>query len=340
MPPPPISELILRHLVPVLELPWPLDTGALFARRAPLVVEIGFGNGAFLAEQAARHPERDHLGVELSWACVDRLFRRLENGRLTNVKVIREDAAFAVARLLQHASVTAFVINHPDPWPKERHHPRRLIQPELIEALADKLVPGGRVTIATDHPDYARWIARVLESQQRLASIFPETERPTLPGHLPTKYELKARAQGIENHFFVWEKRPEAPLPPLETESPAAMPNVILEGTPASDLFADFETVSSSERHDGIDVTLKLARVWQRPGGQGWLIETLVREGALAQEIGLLVLPQDGRCMVKVAALGHPRATWGVKRAVGLLANLLVARQPDLRIVGSTVADV
>jgi tRNA (guanine-N7-)-methyltransferase len=343
VPASPLSELIHRHVVPILGRGWPLDLDALFGRSAPRTLEIGFGNGAFLEEQARKNPERDHLGVEVAWASVDLLLRRIERSGLSNVRVIRADARFVLDEVLPASAFDRVWVNHPDPWPKERHHERRLVQEPFLESLQRVMPQGSRLTIATDHADYAVWIGDVLEDQPWFESELGQTEVPELPGHMATKYQLKAREQGIENHFFVWRKTA-ADTPPHPTEEPPAVPNVTFQAEgldPETDLLAGFEPNRIVELNEGVEIVVSMERAWRSQDGTQWMVETLVREGALSQQIGVLVLrTDDGRVMVKTASVGYPRGTWGVRRAVRRVAAIIAARFPELNLSSTNVGEI
>ena len=140
----------------------PLMWSEIFGREAPTDIEIGSGKGKFLNELAALRPDRNILAVERSpkyqRLCCDRAARRgLENVRL--VATTGEDLLF---RLLAPASVQTFFVLFPDPWPKKRHHKRRLIKPEVVSAIGRALVPGGRLLVKSDHDAYAEVIRGVL----------------------------------------------------------------------------------------------------------------------------------------------------------------------------------
>ncbi|MEZ6194146.1 MAG: tRNA (guanosine(46)-N7)-methyltransferase TrmB [Planctomycetota bacterium] len=338
---PPLSAMIERFVVPYLERPWPLDPEALFGRRAPLTLEIGFGNGAFLADQALRHPERDHLGIEIAWGSVDFLLRRAWREDLHNLRILRLDARFVLESLLPANAFERVWVNHPDPWPKERHHGRRLIQRPFLEALQAVMAPGARLTIATDHADYAVWIGRELEAQPWFVSELETTEVPELPDHVVTKYQRKAREQGIGNHFFVWKKiAPDAPARPRQEVPP--VPNVTFDGAYGdADLLAGFEPNRIVELHEGVEVVVGMERAWRAADGGSWMVECLVKEGAHSQQVGLIVVRgEKGRLAVKTSSIGHPRGTWGVKRAVRRLASIIAARNPELALVSSNVGDI
>ena len=144
--------------------PQPLDLDALFGRRAPRVVEIGFGNGENLVALAQAHPARDHLGIEVHRSGVGRLMLGAEAAALGNLKVVCHDAVEVLARQLPERSIAEILILFPDPWPKKRHHKRRLIQAPFVDLLASRLEPGGLLRLATDWTPYAQQMLEVLSA--------------------------------------------------------------------------------------------------------------------------------------------------------------------------------
>jgi tRNA (guanine-N7-)-methyltransferase len=147
-----------------------LDPAALFGRRAPLVVEIGFGTGDHLLTSAAARPEHDFVGIEVHRPGVGRVLQQAEHLDLHNLRVVCADAVELLRQQLPPASVDELVIFFPDPWPKKRHQKRRLIKPELMELLARVLRPGGRLRLATDWADYARQMLEVLSAAPQFAN--------------------------------------------------------------------------------------------------------------------------------------------------------------------------
>jgi tRNA (guanine-N7-)-methyltransferase len=140
----------------------PLESLTLFGRAAPCTLEIGFGNGENLLALAAAHPERDFLGVEVHRPGIGRLLLGLEAHSLSNVRVICHDAVEVLEQQIAPASLAQILILFPDPWPKKRHHKRRLIQPPFAEVLARALIPGGVLRLATDWEPYALQMLEVL----------------------------------------------------------------------------------------------------------------------------------------------------------------------------------
>ena len=133
-----------------------IDAGRLFGRRAPLVLEIGSGMGETTAAIAAEHPQLDFIAIEVHGPGVGSLLKRIHQAGLQNVRVLRHDAVEVLEHMIGDSTLAAVHLFFPDPWPKKRHHKRRLVQPSFAELLAEKLEPGGVLHAATDWPDYAQ----------------------------------------------------------------------------------------------------------------------------------------------------------------------------------------
>ena len=172
----------------------PLDPAELFGRVAPVVLEIGFGMGDATAAMAAADPDRDYLAIEVHTPGVANLLALAGDLGLTNVRVARGDALSLVARLAP-ATLDAVHVYFPDPWPKARHHKRRLIRPAHVAELAARLRPGGLLHCATDWPDYAAEMHATLDAEPLLANTH-DGFAPR-PAHRPvTKFERRALAAG------------------------------------------------------------------------------------------------------------------------------------------------
>ena len=173
-----------------------------------LVVEIGFGRGEFLTHLATENPGVSHVGVEYSFKRVLKLARRLARLEIGNVRLVEATGEDVLRDLLDDASVAEFWINFPDPWPKKRHHRRRLIQPARVALLARRLVPGGNLQIATDHVEYAEEIDAVLAAEPGLFNaLAPVRFRREVPGRMATAYELEWRREGRPLHFWTYTRR-------------------------------------------------------------------------------------------------------------------------------------
>ena len=155
-----LKELWPRYAVEVGE--GPLDFTRIFGRRASVILEIGFGNGETLAADAAAHPENNFFGIEVHRPGVGGLLRQLDKAALNNVRVMVADAKEVLTQRVADQSLAAVHLFFPDPWPKKRHHKRRLLQPDFAALIVRKLVPGGYFHLATDWQDYAEQMALVL----------------------------------------------------------------------------------------------------------------------------------------------------------------------------------
>jgi tRNA (guanine-N7-)-methyltransferase len=176
-----------------------LDLMQLFGRDAERVLDIGFGDGEAIVSSAANYAELDYLGVEVHEPGIGHLLLLLEKTGLTNVRVIARDAAEAVPELLADASFAAVNLFFPDPWPKKRHHKRRLLQPAFVTEVARVLTPGGLFHIATDWADYAVHTREVLAPDGRFAPV-PAADlcHNPLAFRPPTKFERRGRRLGHE----------------------------------------------------------------------------------------------------------------------------------------------
>jgi tRNA (guanine-N7-)-methyltransferase len=191
-----LAELLPRFSA---EGPAPLDLPKIFGRAAPRVLDIGFGDGEALVTSALNNPGVDYLGVEVHDPGVGHLLLLLEKTAATNVRVIVRDAAEVVPELLPDASFAAVDLFFPDPWPKKRHHKRRLVQPKFVAELARVLVPGGLLHVATDWADYARHTREVLAGNPRFTAVAADELRDEpLAVRPPTKFERRGRRLGHE----------------------------------------------------------------------------------------------------------------------------------------------
>jgi tRNA (guanine-N7-)-methyltransferase len=203
-----------EELLPAISVPYanaPIDARALFGRDAPLVLEIGFGMGETTAAIAYRHPEIDFLGVEVFVAGIGALARRVHESGLTNVRIIQHDAVEVVRDMIAPASLDGVHVFFPDPWPKARHHKRRLIAQPFVGMLAERLRPGGFLHCATDWENYAQQMLEVLAQEPRLRNLHPDyaptprnprCERPT------TKFHARGTRLGHGVWDLVFERRP------------------------------------------------------------------------------------------------------------------------------------
>lgn len=177
--------------------PAPLDLDATFGRTARRIVEIGFGMGESTALLAARHPENDYLGIEVHTPGVGNLLKLIDAEHLTNVRLIQHDAVEVFSHMLPEGSLDGVHIFFPDPWPKKRHHKRRLIQPPLVSLVASRLKPGGYLHLATDWVEYADQMLAVLAAEPLLRNT-TSAFAPRPDSRPQTKFESRGLKLGHE----------------------------------------------------------------------------------------------------------------------------------------------
>ncbi|HJT95535.1 MAG TPA: tRNA (guanosine(46)-N7)-methyltransferase TrmB [Mycobacterium sp.] len=188
-----------------------LDTEAWFGRSAPVVLEIGCGAGTSTLAMAQAEPHLDVVAVEVYRRGLAQLLTGIAREGVTNIRLVRGDGVDVLEHMFGPDSLTGVRIFFPDPWPKARHHKRRLIQPATVSLIADRLRPGGVLHAATDHAGYAEHIAEVGDAEPRLRRVADTTDTQALPISVErpvTKYEGKARHVGSAVAELLWEKRP------------------------------------------------------------------------------------------------------------------------------------
>jgi tRNA (guanine-N7-)-methyltransferase len=174
-----------------------LDLHTLFGRDAPRMLEIGFGAGEALLEFATAHPEMDCIGIEVHRPGVGRLLLGAEAAALRNLRVICHDAVEVLQQQLAPASIALVHIFFPDPWPKKRHHKRRLIQPPFVKLLAQAIAPGGTLRLATDWEPYAQHMREVLDASAAFANVAADAGFVARPAERTlTRFEQRGQRLG------------------------------------------------------------------------------------------------------------------------------------------------
>lgn len=219
----PIRSYVLRQgrLTPAqkqaLDALWPkfgieagqgvLDLASLFGRTAPVVLEIGFGNGDALAEIAQATPGQDFIGVEVHQPGVGHLLRLLDAAGVDNVRVAAFDVVEFLSECVPGEALAEVRIWFPDPWPKKRHHKRRLVQPGFIRLLADKMAPGAILHLATDWAPYAEHMLEVLTAADGFENLSGSGGYCDRPAWRPlTRFELRGQRLGHASHDLLFSR--------------------------------------------------------------------------------------------------------------------------------------
>jgi tRNA (guanine-N7-)-methyltransferase len=213
---PPIRSYVLRQgrfspaqkrayetLLPRLGVEYarkPLDFRALFGRTAPVIAEVGFGMGETTARIAAENPGNDYLAMEVHAPGVGSLLRQAEERGIANLRIVVHDAVEVLRDMVPEGSLAGIHVFFPDPWPKKRHHKRRLVQPEFAALARERLAPGGYIHVATDWEEYAHHVLAVLAATPGLANSAPDfAPRPA------ARPETKFERRGLKLGHGVWD---------------------------------------------------------------------------------------------------------------------------------------
>ncbi len=197
------QQRALVELGPRFVLPYaaaPLDFEAVFGRRAPVLLEIGFGMGDATAQVAAATPERDLVGCEVHEAGIGALLKHIGEQGLANLRILRHDAVEVLREMVPPASLAGVHLWFPDPWHKKRHHKRRIVQPDFVALVASRLAPGGYFHCATDWQPYAEQMLEVLSACPALVN--------TAAGYAPRpawRPQTKFERRGLQLGHGVWD---------------------------------------------------------------------------------------------------------------------------------------
>lgn len=310
---------------------WPTVWSDVYGRTAPLVVEIGFGNGRFLIDQARRRPASNFLGIEIARPSLRRAANRIRAAGLTNVRLIRASAQSALQILCEPGSIQGVTINFPDPWPKAGHSGRRLISASFLGLLASRITVEGALDIATDHAGYAHWMAAHLQAsphfESRLATAYVREDAD----RLPTKYEQKGLAAGSPCYYFKW-LRNSATAPdgyPLVKELP--MPHVVVRlPLTLREIAASFEPQQEATEK----ASIRYIDLYQSQRRPSLIVDTYIAEEPLDQRLMLEIYRRpDADYLIRLQATGFPRPTGGVHAAIAGLAEWLVGLHEKANVV-------
>ena len=184
-----------------------LDFDDHFDRCADVILEIGFGNGESTWQMAEQEPEKNFIGVEVHEPGVGHLLMALEENHIDNVRIAREDAVPFLQQRIADDSLAGVRIYFADPWPKKRHHKRRIIQPEFVSQLARSMTSGSILHLATDWQPYAEHMLEVMQSSPDFINLSPDGEYCERPGWRPyTKYEARGEGLGHEVRDLLYQR--------------------------------------------------------------------------------------------------------------------------------------
>ena len=308
-----------NELFPKRRHRFPLDWSAEFSGPAPLAVEIGFGNGDFLVNWARSRPEWHFVGIELSLGSMERALRQIARAGLTNVRLVRDNAGFVLRELFPDASLRHVMMNFPDPWPKERHRSRRLIQQPFLDTLAAVLEKGGCFELVTDQAWYAQQTHALFAADP---AFHPEPVAVNPPRPVQTKYERKWRAMGRDSYQILARKVNHRPVKRLILEEP--MPHRFLDTPIQPEMVRALEGRQFRQAASFFVIKEILAGIQKKD----YLVHVVSQDGEYLQKFFIRIHPHGPQWLVKLDEVTQPYRTPAVKLAVFQVADWLSGQAP------------
>ncbi|MCK6577346.1 MAG: tRNA (guanosine(46)-N7)-methyltransferase TrmB [Anaerolineae bacterium] len=327
----------VQHLS-IHNLPWPVDWAGVFGAARPLIVEIGFGRGAYLRHLSQKYPDSGIIGLEISNRCLQAAERMMAREGLYNVRVIHATAETALAHLFEPGTVSQIHINFPDPWFKTDHHHRRLMRAANVALLISRLRSGGALFLATDIQEYAELTDTLLSQAEGVENLLSQPWTHDMPGRTPTKYETTARREGRMCYYFAY-RRTDAPVAHIPVNKELEMPHAVLH-VPLSlpEIAARFDPIKTARE----DVHLHLMEAFL--GEASILVEAHIGEPTIRQHVMIGIYRYAGGAEVdtytiQLSTIGQPRATLGAHLAVCLLRDWLLTLHPEVRLLHQKVQE-
>ncbi|ACR78732.1 MULTISPECIES: tRNA (guanosine(46)-N7)-methyltransferase TrmB [Kosmotoga] len=297
----------------------PMDLDALFTRSAPLFLEVGFGNGEFLIENALNRQGHNFLGIELSVISMVKIMKRLSRENIENVKVMMVDAKFGVRELFPDESVDGLYMNFPCPWPRERHSGKRLNTVDFLLSVAAVLKKGGMVQLYTDSLEFAEVFAENLGQ----TSCFIKIELIKNPPQVNTRYERKWKREGREIYKVTAEKLKTPMLRRIAGGD--EMPHTWIKELKPENL----KKILNSPIKKDIGVFVYKSMLKDLDDDR-YLVETIAIDGDFQQHFYVEIHKRNKGWLVKLDSHGLPFRTPAVKKAVYELGKILEKRRGAL----------
>ena len=320
-------------LLPWRTLDFPVPWSHYFGD-APLHLEVGFGDGRYTVRRALEEPDAGFVGLEISSASIQRAIRKVKKAELDNVRLLKIGANFAVRHLFAPDTLTSITVNFPDPWPKERHVKNRLLQRAFFGLAASRLVEGGAIKLATDHPEYLMFA----QEEARASGLYALSEPEPPAAVFETKYALKWKGQGKPLYYQVFTYQGSATPDYPTLERPSTMPHALLTGTLPVDISFSKQVVPYADGHVilheaarslGADDTDTNTVTPQ----EKWLVRATVDEPDLRQQLLVAVKRRGGdELIVRLESFGDPIITKTVRGAVHAVTEWLLGLPAELQV--------
>lgn len=318
-------------------LPWrryrfPIDWATQFSKPETdlqLHLEVGFGDGRYTVRRAKDLPDACFVGLEISSASIQRALHKTKREGLTNVRLLKVGAQFAVQHLFGPRTLQTMTVNFPDPWPKERHEENRLLRKPFFELAASRMNPGGTIMLATDHPEYLAFA----QEEARKSTLFDLHDAEPPAAVFETKYALKWKGQGKPLYYQVFEYRggPTPDYPILEREE--IMPHTLLKGQLPADVPFEKQVVPYASGHV---ILHDVARIIgsEKNEGERWMVRVTIDEQDIKQQALVSIKNRGGEeLIVQIEPFGDPVITKVMRGAVHAVTEWLLTLPADIRVI-------
>ena len=301
---------------------------------APLHLEVGFGDGRYTVRRALAAPEEAFVGLEISGASLLRGLKNIQRHRVANVRLLKANANFAVQHLFAPHSLTSITVNFPDPWPKEKHEENRLLRVPFFELAASRLISGGEIRLATDHPAYLAFA----QAEARQTGFFDLRAAEPPQAVFETKYALKWKAQGKPLYYQIFSFCGEKAAPDYPIlERVHTMPHAILTGALPAHAPFDKQVVPYASGHVILhEVARSLGDTSSNAAGNAgerWLVRTTIEEKDLRQQVLVTVRSRgDDELIIGLEPFGDPVITEVVRGAVHAVTEWLLTLPAELHV--------
>jgi tRNA (guanine-N7-)-methyltransferase len=294
---------------------YPIPWKTIFRCEAPLAVEIGFGNGEFLVDWAHKQPDLNIIGIEISMESIERACKRIDTHQLANVMSIHEDARFAIREFFNDNSISHVMMNFPDPWPKDRHKKRRLLDENFTDILAMTLQKNGKYELVTDQDWYAQHAYDLFAA----SSAFKVRDIEINPSRdVTTKYERKWQEMGRQSYRVIAEKIEDRKVKRLLENT--EMPHAFVEKPVDTKRLC--ELIGYIHQDDQTLFTIK--SVYLNAADEQFLLKVVAKDQDYQQNILVgIYRHNNGKWIVKLDPAVQPYRTPAVKQAVWQIGDLL-----------------
>lgn len=315
----------------------PTDWDALFGRKAPLILEIGFGRGDHLIHLGKTNPDANVIGIEVSQPSLRKAESKVKNNHLTNVRVLDGSGSTLLWSNIMPQSLSQLHVNFPDPWHKEGHQRRRIINPVFMQLAASRMMTDGLLFVATDHPDYQPVVTECLEQAVWFDSRQASTYSLDPGDRFQTKYEAKALREGRVPFYYLFKRNSVSAENIFSVAEDLPMPHAVISST------ASLETIRSSFQpfrvQDGNkQINVHFKSLYSDNHRPTLLVETYVNQAPQDQRIGLIISQRsNNEYIIKLHDIGFPRSTEGAHLAVSSLRDWLVGLQAESRTITDTL---